>query len=241
MKAYKFLTVGGTGRFSDFHWPLPREDKFGDWVDADQPLDDCRRGIHACTPRQLLDWIDDELWEIELDGKIIERDAMMVAQRGRLLGRVVGWDDRTAKEFADACAWRSRELALRGLRRLGLTKEAERLVDTAELAEMQTAAVAAFEQSDGAAAELSGFAADAVSLVQGRRPERWDAGTHPGLHEPEQTPGAIAANIAFVVAHAAGREAVDAGGEADYPHGFEAEREWQLAWLTERLGLRTDQ
>ncbi len=105
---------------------------------------------------------------------------------------------------------------------------------------LQTAAVAAVERSDGAAAELSGFAADAVSLVRGRRPEMWDTSEHPGLHEPEQTPGAIAANIAFVVAHTAGREAVDAGAEADYARGFEAEREWQLAWLTERLGLRVD-
>jgi hypothetical protein len=237
MRAYKFLTFGGTGRFSDFQWPLPAGDSPGEWVDAGEALEDCRAGVHACTPRQLLDWIDDELWEIELEGEIVQRDAMIVARRGRLVTRVTGWDDRTAKEFADACAWRSREFALRGLRRLGLTQEAERLVDTAELAEMQTAAVATTEHSDGAAAELSGFAADAVSLAQGQRPEMWDE--HPGLHEPEQTPGAIAANLAFVVAHTAGREAVDAGTEADYARGFETEREWQLAWLTERLGLRS--
>lgn len=164
---------------------------------------------------------------------------MIVAQRGRLLARVTAWDDRTAQEFADTCAWRSREFALRGLRRLGLTDEAESLVDAAELTQMQSAAVTAVERSDGAAAELSGFAADAVSLAQGRRPESWDADVHPGLHEPEQTPGAIAANLAFVVAHTAGREAVAAGTEADYGRGFEAEREWQLAWFTERLGLRT--
>jgi hypothetical protein len=238
MKAYKFLTHGGTGRFSDFQWPVPTADGLGEWVEAGEALEDCRTGIHACTPRQMLDWIDDELWEIELDGEIVEGDVMIVAERGRLLARVAAWDDQTAQEFADVCAWRSREFALRGLRRLGLTAEAERLVDTAELAEMQTAAVAAVGRSDGAAAELSGFAADAVSLAEGRRPEMWDTSQHPGLHEPEQTPGAIAANLAFVVAHTAGREAVDAGTQADYARGFEAEREWQLAWLTERLNLR---
>jgi len=238
MKAYKFLTGGGTGRFSEFQWPLPIKDGVGDWVDAGEELEDCRTGVHACTPRQLLDWIDDELWEIELDGEIVERDAMIVAQRGRLLARITAWNDGMAQEFAEACAWRARDFAFRGLRRLGLTEEAERLVETAELAEMQTAAVAAFESTDGAAAELSAFAADAVSLTQGRRPEMWDADAHPGLHEPEQTPGAIAANLAFVVAHTAGREAVDAGAEADYGAAYESEREWQLAWLTERLGLR---
>ena len=240
MKAYKFLADGGTGRFSDFRWPLPVDGAFGDWVDAGEILEDCRSGVHACKPRQLLDWIDDELWDIELDGEIIERDVMIVAQRGRLLSRVAAWNDSTAQEFADACAWRARGFAFRALRRLGLTEEAERLVATAELEEMQTAAVAAFERTDdGAAAELTAFAADTVSLARGRRPEMWDAG-HPGLHEPEQTPGAIAANLAFVVAHTAGREAVTAGADTDYESGFEAEREWQLTWLTERLALRAN-
>jgi hypothetical protein len=238
MNAYKFLAHGGKGRFSDYRWPLPAEGGFGDWVDAGEELEDCRTGVHACTPRQLLGWIDDELWEIELDGEIIERDAMIVAQRGRLLARVTAWDEATAQEFADACAWRARTFVFRGLRRLGLTEEAERLSATPELAELQTAAVAAVEGTDGAAAELAAFAADTVSLVQGRRPEMWDADAHPGLHEPERTPGAIAANLAFVVAQAAGREAAAAGSEADYGPGFEAERDWQLAWLTAQLGLR---
>lgn len=240
MKAYKFLADGGIGRFSDFRWPLPVEGAVGDWVDAGGDLEDCRSGVHACTPRQLLDWIDDELWDIELDGVIIERDAMIVAQRGRLLARITAWNDRTAQDFADACAWRARGFALRALRRLGLTEEAERLVATAELAEMQTVAVAASHSTDGVAAELTAFAADTVSLARGRRPEMWDADAHPGLREPEQTPAAIAANLAFVVAHTAGREAVSDGAGADYEDGFEAEREWQLAWLTERLALRAN-
>ena len=94
MKAYKFLTGGATGRFSDFRWPVPTDDGLGDWVEAGEALEDCRTGVHACTPRQLLDWIDDELWEIELDGEIVEGDAMIVAQRGRLLGRIDAWNDR---------------------------------------------------------------------------------------------------------------------------------------------------
>ena len=239
MRAYKFLAAGGTGRFSNFRWPLPTEGGYGDWVDAAEALQDCRSGVHACTPLHLLDWIDDELWEIELEGEIVERDAMIVAQRGRLLAPFTAWNDSTAQEFADACAWRARHFAFRSLRRLGLTEEAERLVSAAELAEMQTAAVAAFERTDGGAAELTAFAADAVSLARGRRPEMWDD-SHPQLHEPEPTPAAIAANLAFVVAHTAGREAVIAGNDTDYDRGVETEREWQLAWLTERLGIRAN-
>jgi len=238
MKAYKFLALGSTGRFSEFPWPRPAGPEPGAWVAAPERLEDCRHGVHACTPNQLLDWLDDELWEIELDGEIVEGEAMVVAERGRLMRQVAQWDGSTAQEFADACAWRARDYALRSLRRVGLTDEAEQLVGAVELGEMRAGAVSAFERSDGAAAELTGFAADAVSLAQGRRPEMWDPERPSTLREPVQTPGAIAANLAFVVAHAAGREAVAAGGsEAAYDAGFEAERDWQLGWLSERLGI----
>lgn len=237
-RAYKFLADGAIGRFSDFEWPRPAGTEPGSWVEATDELEDCRHGVHACHPNQLLEWIDDELWEIELDGELATSGVMVVAERGRLLGRVSSWDGTAAQEFADACAWRSRDFALNSLRRVGLTDEAERLVGAAELGELQAGAVSAFERAQGAAAELSGFAADAVSLAKGRRPEMWDAESPVSLREPAPTPGAIAANLAFVVAHAAGREAVAASGsEAAYADGFAAERAWQLAWLSNRLGI----
>ena len=193
--------------------------------------------MHACTGRQLLDWIDDELWTIELGGEIVEGDDMLVAERGRLIRRVESWDARTAGEFSEACAWRSRDYALRALRRVGLTEAASRLLDAVDLREMQDAAAAAADSPDGQAAELAGFAADTVSLVQGDRPDAWR--TAPRLQAPEQTPGAIAANLAFVVANAAGREA-GASNESAYEDGFEEERAWQLEWLERRLGISLD-
>lgn len=237
MNVYKFLAQGGVGRFSDFEWPLPEAGAPGAWVVATSQLEDCRHGIHACRPDQLLDWIDDELWEIELDGDIVSTDAMVVAERGRLLRQVTGWDAATAQAFAYACAWRARDHALTGLRRGGLADEADRLGEAAELDEVQARAVSAFERSDGAAAELSALAADAVSLARGRRPETW--GESPvALEDPVPTAGAVAANLGHVVAHAAGREAVAASGsDAAYSDGFAAERAWQLGWLSDRLGI----
>jgi len=238
LRAYKFLALGAVGRFSEFSWPQPSGSEPGAWVAATAQLADCRHGVHACSPGQLLDWIDDELWEIELEGQIVASEAMLVAERGRLLKRIAEWDGATAQEFADACTWRSRDYALSSLRRVGLTAEAERLLAAVELGELQAGAVSAYERSSGSAAELSGFAADAVALAAGRRPEMWDTARPSTLREPVQTPGAIAANLAFVVAHAAGREAVAAASsEAAYDAGFRAEREWQLGWLSERLGL----
>ena len=190
--------------------------------------------MHACTGRQLLDWIDDELWTIELGGEIVEGDDMLVAERGRLIARVDSWNARTAGEFSEACAWRSRDYALRALRRVGLTEDAKRLVDAFDLRGMRDAAAAAADSTDGEAAEIAAFAADTVSLVEGDRPDSWRAG--PRLRAPEQTPGAIAANLSFVVANTAGREA-SASAETAYEQAFEQERAWQLDWLERRLGV----
>jgi hypothetical protein len=47
-----------------------------------------------------------------------------------------------------------------------------------------------------------------------------------------QSPGAVAANAGFVVAHAAGRAAVAAAGSEDaYDGGVAAERARQLVWF----------
>ena len=239
MNAYKFLAAGAVGRFSDHAWPQPTESGPGAWVDAGAPLTDCLHGVHAVRAADMLDWIDDELWEIELDGEIVEQDSMLVAARGRLVRRVEAWDEAAARDFADACAWRTRKHALSALRRIGLTEEAERLVAAAELTEMQAVAGQATVARESPAAELTALAADSVSLARGRRPEAWRADPATLGAAPAQTPGGVAANLGFVVAHTAGREAVaEAGTEDAYGGGFAEERAWQLAWLTDRLALR---
>lgn len=199
MIAYKFLRTGAVGRFSQFQWPTPAGDSPGGWVGAEGNLENCRNGIHACRVSDLLGWIDDELWEIELDGSVQELPSLVVAPRGRLTRRLEAWDDSLALGFATACADRTR-----------------------------------VEEPAAAPAQATAFAADAVALVHGRRPEMWDE--MPGL--PAQSPSATAANLGFVVAHTAGSAATERSGDpAAYQAGFDAERAWQLDWLTERLGL----
>ncbi|MDQ5822381.1 MAG: hypothetical protein M3540_13165, partial [Actinomycetota bacterium] len=171
----------------------------GEWVEAEGELESCRNGIHACRPTDLPGWIDDELWEIELDGPVKELPSLVVAARGRLVRRIESWDDALALEFATACAQRAR-----------------------------------VEEPAGAPAQAAAFAADAVALVQGRRPEMWEE--VPDL--PPQSPSATAANLGFVVAHAAGSAAAEGSGDpAAYQRAFDGERTWQLEWLTGRLGI----
>jgi hypothetical protein len=99
--AYKFLAAGAVGPFTGFEWPV------GEWIEADA-ADPCRRGVHACRTRDLPVWLDDELWEVELEGAVIEQERKLVAPRGRLTRRIEGWTPDTALAFGRFCARRAR-------------------------------------------------------------------------------------------------------------------------------------
>jgi hypothetical protein len=230
--AYKFLARGAVGRFSEFAWPQP-----GEWVETGHPIDDCRRGIHAVHPDQLLDWIDDELWEVELDGAVHTRDAMVIAERGRLVRRVPDWDEEAARAFALGCVESTAAVAAKALHDAGLEDAAQRLDAAEGLGAIQGAAVAALEHAtEPALVTLVAFTADIAALVSGNRPDAWQhAG---GSGQAVQTAGAVAANAGFVAAHIAGRAAVrSAGDENAYGDGFTAERGRQLTEFRRLVGL----
>jgi hypothetical protein len=102
VRAYKFLRSGAVGPFSGYRWTP------GEWVDAtDATL--CVRGIHACRIGDLPYWVARELWEVELDGAVREEERKLVAERGRLVRQVEGWDGAAGRRFAVACAERTAE------------------------------------------------------------------------------------------------------------------------------------
>lgn len=80
-------------------WPPP-----GEWLEADE-LAPCRAGIHACRIVDLPLWLGlGELWEVELDGDVLELERKVVASRGRLVRRVDDWDEEADRAFRSACA-----------------------------------------------------------------------------------------------------------------------------------------
>ena len=81
-------------------------------------------------------------------------------------------------------------------------------------------------------ADPLGFAADAVAMSRGAMP---DSRILAELAPPSAA--AIAANVAFSAARAAGRAHELAGGAGGFDEGYAAERDWQLDWLLSRLGL----
>jgi hypothetical protein len=105
--AYKFLRRDGTSLFTGFSWPLPNGEP-GRWVDA--RVDPCRSGIHACRVSDLPYWLGRVLYEIELEGEVVELGSKLVAPRGRLVRRVDGWDDELRDAYTRMCAERAHEL-----------------------------------------------------------------------------------------------------------------------------------
>jgi hypothetical protein len=63
----------------------------------------CATGVHACSTADLPYWLDEELWEIELDAPAAGGRRKLVAGRGRLLRRLDAWDEAAMAAFALAC------------------------------------------------------------------------------------------------------------------------------------------
>jgi hypothetical protein len=235
--AYKFLSCGAVGLYSGFRWPTPSAaDEPGSWVTIEGGLLPGRNAVHACPPGELVGWIDDELWVVELAGEIAEHEGVLLASRARLLRRLEQWTAETAREFSEACVFRTAGAAVAALRHSGDHTMADELAHVGDLAELEARAAAAAASRKGFAAIALGYAADAVVLSRGERPEHY--GAHPALPAVSPTPGAIAANLGFVAAHAVGCANADATGDKPaYETGFTAERERQRAWLLQRLRL----
>lgn len=229
--AFKFLSDGGHGIFSDFRWPLPWNGTPGSWVAAGLPLEPCVNGIHVCSEADLPYWIDDELWVIELRGEVAAHDRMLVAEEGRLVRKIDGWNRETATSFAEACALRARDAAVETLRSSGKTDEAAALESAADLTLIAAAAQTIVRSGGSAESTSVSFAADAAALAAGARPEATPKDTA-SLGAPSA--GAIAANLAYVVSHIAG-SAGGPPGTTEYEAATERERAWQRTWFQDLL------
>ena len=127
MIAYKFLRSGGVGPFSGYAWPLPPAGRPGAWVVGGAGTELCQTAVHACRVRDLPWWLQDELWEAELDGAVSAGRHKVMAPRARLVRRVEAWDAACAQRFADACAMRARDHAATALERAGAEHAAAQL------------------------------------------------------------------------------------------------------------------
>jgi hypothetical protein len=156
--AYKFLAAGRIAPFTGFRWPVDT------WVEAPS-ADPCRTGIHACRVPNLPIWLDDELWEIELRGTVLESARKVVASRGRLTRRVDGWTADLACEFGRYCARRTRHRVGYVPVLSGYVGDVDRFVAHNRIAIAGFAAARAAELRDGPAAYEDERRAQASWLV----------------------------------------------------------------------------
>ena len=234
MIAYKFLSPGAVGLFSRLAWPTPTADAPGDWVRVDGEIQPCLTGIHACAKARLVEWLDDELWEIELDGPVLEAEGELIAPAGRLIRRLEGWNDEAARAFIENCIDNTVALTAESLARAGREVEAEALIASrsqpgAELNIFQLARTREAEQTSPAL-----FLADVARLERGGRPELADEA--PAADAGGPTPAALAANLSYVCAHITAQLAEQESVGA-YDESFAREKRRQAKWLTERLQL----
>ena len=108
MIAYKFLKPNGTSIFTGFSWSLPGDGP-GPWVEASVEV--CRSGVHACRPEHLPLWAGQILYEVELDGAIVDDRTKVIAGRARLTRRIDAWDSSVRDRYTRMCADRAHELA----------------------------------------------------------------------------------------------------------------------------------
>jgi hypothetical protein len=216
MLAYKFLDSGGCTVITGSRWPRPDGDEPGPWVEASS-VRPCREGVHACRGPDLAYWISDQLWEIELDGEIVDTHHKVVGQRGRLVRRITEWSPACASEMGAWGAWRSRDLAetiLRDGEQEDLAGEIGESSTLAELAATGARIADALDDGDAGGA-AAGYAADVARL----------------------TLAPSYAEATFVAACAAAHAAALDGNLATFDAAFAEERRIQSAWMVERLAL----
>lgn len=197
-----------------FAWPRPGAAP-GAWVEAREcPDPEVVRGLR---PEDLPYWLDDELWQVELAGLVVEQRRRVLGERGRLCRRVATWTEPAAWEFVRTCALRVGARAAQALRVAGRDEEAAAVETCGDLAALEAVTGSIAERGDDGAGLLAGFAADVVGYAR-------DAGRA----------GGAAGVAAYIAAHALAGGVRTAPG---YDERFEEERAWQAGWLVERLGL----
>jgi hypothetical protein len=208
MNAYKFLLADRVSPFSGVAWPAEG------WIEANGPLMACRSGIHACRPRDLAYWLTEHLWQVELDGEVIDHELKVVAKRARLLRPIAAWDAEAQRDFVRMCLGRvvhhaAVEAAEAVPEHAAALASAGQGDDLEAVRHAARALEAALPQEARVAGRLAGFVEDAVDWI-------------------ELPPAALA----YVAAHAADSRS---GPIPDDP--FVAERALQSRWLAERLRL----
>jgi len=74
MKLYKVLRKGGKCVYGQESWFLPKGKRKGKWMPRVEELISCQSGYHLCRKEDLVEWLNEEIYETEWKGKIAYYD-----------------------------------------------------------------------------------------------------------------------------------------------------------------------
>ena len=110
---YKALTSDNKGPHSGFDFApyLPTKRKNGTWKAGKWPpkveeLEMCESGYHTANSNTIIEWLNENIYEVETRGKKLKGDTKNAFQQIRLIRKCEGWNEKTARLFACDCAER---------------------------------------------------------------------------------------------------------------------------------------
>ena len=107
MKFYKVLGKGGVAcNGGSGKWNLPKNGEPGEWMPKIEKIKPCVKGYHLCREDDLLEWLNEEIYEAEGRGRSIRNGSKDVFPEARLLRKLDSWNEKTARLFAADCAER---------------------------------------------------------------------------------------------------------------------------------------
>ena len=111
MTLFKTLNAyGASCNGGNVQWNLPTQNADGSWTPGawmtaiEGELLPCENGYHLAEDAQILDWLNERLFEAEYRGERVYGDNKLVVRECRLLREFTGWNERTARLFAVWCA-----------------------------------------------------------------------------------------------------------------------------------------
>ena len=256
---YKFTTADQKSPTGTGAWTINR------WRSVRGPLVACRNGLHAAPIDNLMPFLHEALWRVEIgDTFIWHEDGMgrkLVARRMRLVERIETWNTRTARLFAADCAehvlknFEDRypddtrpRAAIEVVRRFARGEATEDALSAAYRAASSAAYRAAGRAAYRAAGRAAGSAADSAAGRAAGRAAYSAAGRAAG-RAAYRAAGRAAGRAAYRAAGSAADSAADraaysaasrAADSAAYSAAYRAEREWQARLLADTLGLVYD-
>ena len=109
-KLYKILDENGDScNGGNISWSLPKKQEDGSWKPGEWmpriegELIACENGYHLCRGKDLMDWLNECIFEATYRGNFVEDANKIVVREARLLRKYENWNEETARLFACWC------------------------------------------------------------------------------------------------------------------------------------------